>query len=259
MVDLLSPAAHLLMGAAKTEEENRNITAEKDTSGLNYLRDASGKAIDFMSQQNRQKALLQMQQLKGEQQAARLKMMGQNKQDEIAAKTQADKAKHDYENFVTITPDLAQGLYSSTKGKLDFRDRVGSRVMTKVLIPMIQVAGRESVAETKPPSGKGSSQELAALKAFTKEYKDTEKQYSGMELQLKQGIANRNPKVKAQVEEKLKYLQDNKAKYDEAVKKIGEKGGISDTPGTSGTSATATPPPTSASDEDALIDKAFGG
>lgn len=252
-------AGGMLKGAADTELQNKQLDQDKITSGLNFIKDASGKAIDFMSQIQSDKAGTLRTEMMQEGLNARKMADITAKQQAEATKINADKAKQDYENFVTMTPELAQGLYSSTGGRLDFRKQIGSRLMTKVLIPMIQISGRAEAKET--PSGdsknKTSPKELNALKAFMKQYEDIQKQYSGMDLQLKQSMATRNPTIKGQVDEKLKFLQDNKAKYEEARQKVGQMGGVE--PSAPADRNTAAPPPTSASDEDALIDRAFSG
>lgn len=247
-------AGGLLQGVG--DEQLKQLNLEQMTSGLNYIKDASGKAIDFMTQVNQMKAKSQMQQLAIEAKAELEKVKIAAHQTEQSRKIDADKAKSDYENFFTMTPELADGIFKSSDGKLDFRRAVGQRHMTKVIMPLVQLFGKEMESKDKAnaaaASKKTTSQkDLNALKAFTGEYDKKKKEFDDP---LKAAMATRNPQLQSQRDKDQQWLTENEPKYNEAIKKTGEMGGLSDTETGDGT---VTPPATSSSDIDALIDKAF--
>lgn len=240
-------AGNLLQGAAKDQLKNNQLNNEVTSSGIKYIQDASGKAIDFMTQANQQKANLMAKQMQQEALAERQKVAIAAKQTDQTQKQDAEKAKFDYENFTTVTPEIADGLYKSSGGKLDFRRTVGQRIQTKVLIPLAQIFSRQKTAEDKPSS---NSKDLNALKTFTSEYDKRKKDFDDP---LKASMASRNPQMQARRSKDEKWLKDNEGKYNEATQKVGKIGGLSD----DNQDDTVTPPATSSSDIDALIDQAF--
>lgn len=249
-------AGNLLQGSVQNELHKRKIEDDEATQGAAIAAGPISSGFDFASNMMKNKATLMGKQLEMEGHLAREQIKMQGEQDLEAQKATHKKAEIDYRDFFTMTPELADGLFKTSNGRLDFRKNIGQRYQTKVVIPLAQLYGRQ-IEKTLGGGGKGGSQkDLNALKAFAKQYEDTQKEYSGMNLQLKQGIAARNPTVKKQVEEKLKFLQDGKGKYEEAINKIGSMGGL-DPDDSSADDASSSPPATSSSDEDALIDKAF--
>lgn len=238
----------------KTQQENESLQQEDMTSGLNYLRDASGKAIDFMTQQNRQKALLQGVQLKQEGELAKQQMIQTGKRQEVSDKLSAEKAKHDYENFFTMTPEIAQGIYNTSKGKLDFRKRVGERMLTKAVLPLVTIAGHEAEASIRGENkdkNKTSAKDLNALKSFTKQYESVQKEW---EDPIKVRIARSNPETAKILDQKQKWLKDKRKEYDDATSKVEQMGGVDSSSGSDDNNSSA-PPATSSSDEDKLIDQ----
>jgi len=207
----VSTAGGMLRGASETEHRNELLDFEKTTSGLNYLKDATGKAIDFMSQQSQQQAALMKEGMIQEGGMARKRMELANQNQQIDLKTQAEKAKHDYEDFMTVTPELAEGVFKSTNGKMDFRQQVGSRVLTKAFIPLVQIAARDAISENKPPrgAGGGSQKDLNALKAFVAEYGKRKKTADDPMT----AMMARTPEAKAKLAEDQKWLRANEARY----------------------------------------------
>lgn len=258
MTSAVSTSGALLQGVGDEQLKNKQLNQEQLTSGLNYIKDASGKTIDFMSQVNQQKAMDMRQRLAIEAQAEKQKVAIAAQQTAQTRKMDADKSKADYENFFTMTPELADGLHKSSGGKLDFRRAIGQRMQTKVVIPLAQIFGREVDADKKANAagakGSNSQKDLNALKAFTGEYDKKKKDFDDP---LKSQMAARNLAMSAQRQKDQAWLQQNEGKYNEAIGKIGKTGGLSDDPKVD--NSTATPPPTSSSDIDALIDKASEG
>lgn len=243
-------AGGLLQGAGEEQLKNKQLNQEQTTSGLNYIKDASGKAIDFMTQAHQQQGKLMVEQMKLEAEAERQKVNIAAKQTEQSQKLTNEKAKHDYENFATMTPELAEGLFKSTKGKIDFRRAVGQRIMTKVLVPLIQMAAGEARVNDKPPSDGKSQKDLNALKAFTSTYDKKKKDFDDP---FKAMLAQRNPELQKRRDQDELWLRKNEGKYNESMKKIPEMGGIEDA---QEEEQTVTPPANSTSELDAIIDAA---
>lgn len=224
--DLYGPAASLLKGAGDTTTATMNREAEVDQAQGKLIQGNTNLRMDQQTAKNAQDQATERQKMAGDQQMQQheAELAGRLKESEQLATQQ--KQKHDYEKFFTVSPELAQGLYKTSGGRLDFRDKVGSRQPTDLVMALASGYSRvESAAERgKGGGGKGLG---GADKEFLKTYRGYMKDTENWNYETIKALADTDAKQAGDLKRKMDFIEQNKTRFNnvQGTKEAPEEGG----------------------------------
>lgn len=214
--DLYAPAASLLMGAGDTT--GKTMAREQDASQHQdkIIANRTGERMQTERAAMGEAGADRRQQVLGQQQreAADAQLAGKLKEAEQTATL--EKQKHDYEKFFSVTPELAQGLYKTSGGRLDFRDKIGSRQPTDLVMALATGYSRvESAGARGSGSGSGVS---GADKEFLKTYRGYGKDTENWNYETIKALADTDPKQADDLKRKLDFIEANKQRFNNIQK-----------------------------------------
>lgn len=134
---------------------------------------------------------------------------------EAQQQAELNKQKHDYEKFFTVSPELAQGLFKASGGRLDFRDKVGSRQPTDLVMALATGYSRVESAGERGRTGGGGKGLSGKDKEFLKTYRQMQKDTENWNYETIKALADTDAKQSEDLKRKLDFIETNKERFNQ--------------------------------------------